>query len=102
MEARPSHVAAKAERLASLVGADGDLLIAAAWLHDIGYAPSIADTGFHSLDGARWLILHGFDRRLAALVAHHSCATYEADERGLGQVLRAEFPQEESEISDPL
>jgi hypothetical protein len=31
--------------------------VAAAWLHDIGYAPAIAEsgTGFHPLDGARYL-----------------------------------------------
>ncbi|MGC4782009.1 HD domain-containing protein [Micromonospora zamorensis] len=95
-------VAAKAHRLEPVVGSDGKILSAAAWLHDIGYAPSIADTGFHSLDGARWLLRHGFGLRLAALVAHHSCATYEADERGLGHFLAAEFPREESATSDAL
>lgn len=34
---------------------DRDLLVAAAWLHDIGYAPELRDTGFHPLDGARHL-----------------------------------------------
>lgn len=95
-------MAAKAERLRPLVGGDGDLLAAAAWLHDIGYAPAIVDTGFHSLDGARWLLRQGFDYRLAALVAHHSCASYEADERGLDDALRAEFQPEESPVSDAL
>jgi hypothetical protein len=60
------------------------------------------DTGFHSLDGARWLVRQGFDIRLAALVAHHSCATFEAAERGLGQALASEFPREESATSDAL
>jgi HD superfamily phosphodiesterase len=32
-----------------------DLLEAAAWLHDIGYSPEIAVSGFHPLDGARYL-----------------------------------------------
>ncbi|WP_231934718.1 HD domain-containing protein [Micromonospora viridifaciens] len=95
-------VAAKAERLSPLVGDDGALLTAAAWLHDVGYAPDIVDTGFHSLDGARWLLGQGFDPRLAALVAHHSCASYEADERGLGDALMAEFPREQSAVSDAL
>jgi HD superfamily phosphodiesterase len=31
------------------------LLVAAAWLHDIGYAPGLRDTGFHPVDGARHL-----------------------------------------------
>ncbi|MFG2048773.1 HD domain-containing protein [Micromonospora sp. NPDC048935] len=95
-------VAAKAARLAPLTSGDDDLLVAAAWLHDIGYAPQIVDTGFHALDGARWLLRRGFNPRLAALVAHHSCASYEATERGLGEVLTAEFPLEISDTSDAL
>jgi hypothetical protein len=31
--------------------ADRPVLIAAAWLHDIGYAPGLPETGFHPLDG---------------------------------------------------
>ncbi|RKN24322.1 HD domain-containing protein [Micromonospora musae] len=96
-------VAAKADRVGRVaVPHEVDLLTAAAWLHDIGYAPEIVDTGFHSLDGARWLLQMGFGIRIAALVAHHSCASYEADERGLGDVLAAEFPREESPTSDAL
>jgi hypothetical protein len=36
------------------------------------------------------------------LVAHHSCAVYEARVRGLEDVLRAEFPQEASLTYDAL
>jgi hypothetical protein len=36
-----------------------DDLVAAAWLHDIGYAPGLAETGFHPLDGARYLRRQG-------------------------------------------
>ncbi|MFG3557255.1 HDIG domain-containing metalloprotein [Micromonospora sp. NPDC047557] len=95
-------VAAKAEGLARLVGVDAELLTAAAWLHDIGYAPGVAVTGFHALDGARWLRRQGFPDRLAALVAHHSCAVHEAEARGLRQVLASEFPREETATSDAL
>ncbi|SCG80645.1 HD domain-containing protein [Micromonospora echinaurantiaca] len=95
-------VAAKAGALGSLAGNDEDLLVAAAWLHDIGYAPGIVETGFHALDGARWLLREGYPPRLAGLVAHHSCAEYEAVERGLNDVLMAEFPREESATSDAL
>ena len=35
-------VAARARSLAPVLGADADLLEAAAWLHDIGYAPDLA------------------------------------------------------------
>ncbi|MGK5440743.1 HD domain-containing protein [Micromonospora sp. URMC 105] len=95
-------VAAKARRLGSLTNNDDEILEAAAWLHDIGYSPGIANTGFHALDGARWLIRQGFEPRMAGLVAHHSCALYEAEERGLADTLAAEFPYEESSTSDAL
>ncbi|MEU9439335.1 HD domain-containing protein [Streptomyces sp. NPDC048304] len=44
-------VAARArEASAAVFEGDRDLLVAAAWLHDIGYAPELRDTGFHPLD----------------------------------------------------
>ena len=81
-------VAARARGLAPVLGADADLLEAAAWLHDIGYAPGLATTGLHQLDGARYLrdAQHA-DALLCRLVAHHSCAIIEAGERGLADVL---------------
>ena len=48
-------VAARARSLAPVLGADAELLEAAAWLHDIGYAPGLAVAGLHALDGARYL-----------------------------------------------
>jgi len=85
-------VAARARGLAAVLGADADLLEAAAWLHDIGYAPGLADTGLHALHGARYLrdTQHA-DAMLCRLVAHHSCAIIEAGERGLADVLGLEF-----------
>ena len=85
-------VAARARGLAPVLGADADLLEAAAWLHDIGYAPGLALTGLHQLDGARYLrdAQHA-DALLCRLVAHHSCAIIEAGERGLADVLSLEF-----------
>jgi hypothetical protein len=80
----------------------GDVLVAAAWLHDIGYAPDLVDTGFHPIDGGRFLRTLGANDRLACLVAHHSCAIYEARVRGLADVLLAEFPQEDSPTYDAL
>jgi HD superfamily phosphodiesterase len=38
-----------------VLGADADLIEAAAWLHDIGYAPDLAVTGQHTLDATRHL-----------------------------------------------
>ncbi|MGQ0842792.1 MAG: HD domain-containing protein [Sporichthyaceae bacterium] len=102
---RWSHVvavAAKAEVVAERLDLPPELLVSAAWLHDIGYAPELAATGFHPLDGARWLRDHQVDDRVVALVAHHSCATLEADVRGLDSDLRAEFPLESGVLLDAL
>src|SRR5947209_6537850 len=63
------------------------LLIAAAYLHDIGYAPALHRTGFHPLDGAYYLLSHG-QKRLASLVAYHSEAQFEAQLRGLTHELQ--------------
>ncbi len=60
-------------------------LVAAAWLHDIGYAPELVDTGFHPLDGARYLRRVGINGRVVSLVAYHSCAEIEAEVRGLAR-----------------
>ncbi|MEC3995326.1 HD domain-containing protein [Actinacidiphila sp. DG2A-62] len=86
-------VAARASSLAPMPGLASDLLHTAAILHDIGYAPRLAITGFHPLDGARFLRdEHGADERLCRLVANHSFALLEAEERGLQEALEAEFP----------
>jgi putative nucleotidyltransferase with HDIG domain len=103
---RWSHVEAvarKAARLADLLfrGADAEVLEAAAWLHDLGYAPDVRDTGFHPLDGAVWLRKAGFEDRVCALVAHHTRADIEAEERCLADKLGA-FPREQSLVADAL
>jgi len=79
---------------------DGTYLIAAAYLHDIGYAPSLKKTGFHPLDGACYLQSCG-QGRLASLVAHHSEAQFEAHLRGLLSELDT-FPRQCSPLSDAL
>ena len=96
-------VAARARSLAPVLGADADLLEAAAWLHDVGYAPGLAVTGLHALDGARYLrdSQHA-DAMLCRLVAHHSCAIVEADERGLADVLGLEFEPAPDVLSSVL
>lgn len=86
-------VANQARRVAEVVE-DGDLLIAAAYLHDIGYAPELATTGFHPLDGARYVRDEGFPE-LASLVAHHTGARNEALLRGIDGFAE-EFPYEDS------
>lgn len=75
-------------------------LITAAYLHDIGYAPSLQKTGFHPLDGAYYLQKQNQDR-LASLVAYHSEAQFEAQLRHLTSEL-AVFPREHSFIADAL
>ena len=66
------------------------------------YAPDLHDTGFHPIDGGRFLRRLGADDRLVCLVANHSCAVYEARVRGLADVLLAEFPREDSATYDAL
>lgn len=94
-------VADKTRRVATVLpGQDRDLLVAAAYVHDIGYAASLSRLGFHPLDGARFLRAHG-QERLACLVAHHSGARFEAEERGLVEELAA-FPVEDGPVMDAL
>ncbi|MEU8891442.1 HD domain-containing protein [Streptomyces sp. NPDC048442] len=102
--AHSQGVAERATELAHVLGTDAELLRAAAVLHDVGYAPSIAATGFHPLDGARHLrVVHGADERLVRLVANHTFALWEAEERGLRGELEAEFPVlEEPSLIDAL
>jgi hypothetical protein len=96
-------VGGKAESIGRVLGGHADLLTCAAWLHDIGYAPKLVDTGLHALDGARYLrdVEHA-DPRLCSLVAHHSCAHIEARNRGLGDELAAEFEPVGGLLSDAL
>lgn len=102
---RWSHVqgvAARAKVLTALFGpSDGALLVASALLHDVGYAPDLALTGFHPLDGALYLQAQRAPQRLCALVAHHSCAYREAELRGLSAEL-TEWEDEETPLRDAL
>jgi hypothetical protein len=66
-------------------------VVDAAWLHDIGYSPAVSSSGFHPLDGARWLRDEGFCEDTCSLVAWHTGAIHEARERRLEDELRAEF-----------
>ncbi len=80
--ARLSHtrgVAATASVVARVLPpAERPVLVAAAWLHDVGYAPELVRHGYHPLDGARWLADRGWDARVVGLVAHHSGARFVA------------------------
>ena len=94
-------VADKARGLAAVLSAeDADLLVAAALLHDVSYAPSLNQLGFHAVDGARFLRAQG-QERLACLVAHHSGARFEAAERDLVEELAA-FAVQDGPVMDAL
>ncbi|MFQ6398966.1 HD domain-containing protein [Nocardia sp. KC 131] len=82
---RLRHVEGVARRAALAGGVVDDpvVLVAAAWLHDVGYAPNLVRTGFHPVDGAEFLRQIGASDRLCALVANHSCACVEARNRGV-------------------
>lgn len=75
--ARP--VAGRAKRAAKQLSLP-DALVAAARLHDIGYAPDLVETGIHPLNGARYQLRSaGIDGQIVSLVVYHSCAQIEAD-----------------------
>jgi HD domain len=81
--------------------ADADLLVSAALLHDIGYAPALRQTGFHPIDGANFLLRLGAPTRLAALVAHHSESHLLAAAHGLHREL-SRFHREDGPVTDAL
>lgn len=95
-------VARKVEMYAVLLShEESELLKSAAILHDVGYAPGVAGTGFHPLDGARFLESNAAPERLCGLVAHHSCAYLEAELRGLSAEL-AKWSDEMTPLRDAL
>jgi putative nucleotidyltransferase with HDIG domain len=76
------HAGTAAEQAASACARlgcrDTDVIVAAAWLHDIGYVPSLRATGYHPIDGALYLMKDNWPDRVISLVAHHSEAKMEA------------------------
>ncbi len=84
-----SRVGRTAEELAERSPLVTEALVCAAWLHDVGYAPGIVVSGLHPLDGATFLSQMGLPREIVNLVAFHTGALYEAEERGLADQLAA-------------
>jgi hypothetical protein len=80
--------------------ADRPYLVAAAYLHDIGYSPTLRRVGLHQLDGAAYLRGLG-QERLARLVAHHSEARFEVEVRGAAHLL-AGYEPDDRELRDAL
>lgn len=103
MPQRWAHVQGVA-RVASVVAPrllarDSDAVVAAAWLHDVGYSPSLSVSGFHPVDGASFARSAGMPELVVSLIAHHSGAHAEAIERGLAAEL-AEFDLPPSGVLD--
>jgi len=91
--AHSQGVAERAAELAPLLPDRANVLATAAILHDIGYSSRAKVTGFHPLDGARYLRdVGGFDHTVIRLVAHHSFAIIEADLRCVREELLGGFP----------
>jgi len=95
-------VAACAGPVATAGALDQRVVVMSAWLHDVGYAEELHDTGFHPVDGARHLRRLGVEQRVVNLVAHHSCARFEAVERGLEPDFSEEFARPEPAYEDAL
>lgn len=77
------------------------LLVVAAQLHDIGYSATLADSGFHPLDGAMHLRRLRCDERLVSLVAHHSAAELLVSDRDVAEALEGISKPRES-MADAL
>lgn len=90
--AHSAAVAAQIEHVAGLVDSEWRSPVRdAAWLHDVGYHPDLALTGFHPLDGARWLRNDHWPDETCQLVAWHTQSLEEARLYGLATELVAEF-----------
>lgn len=95
-------VARRAQQIAPAFQQDErEVLVAAAWLHDIGYASAVVVTGLHQVDGARHLVGCGVPFRVCALVAHHAGAAAVADLVDLTDAL-AVFDDEGGPVRDAL
>lgn len=100
--AHSQRVYSQALTLAPALGADGELLAAAAIAHDVGYARPAVDTGQHMIDGARYLRdVVDADPRLCSVVAFHTSSPWEASELGLSEAL-AEFGPAEPDLVDAI
>lgn len=76
-------------------------LVTAAQLHDIGYRPDLAVTGFHPLDGAAALRHLGFSDLTCHLVATHTGAVFEARARDISGDLYEPYDYDEA-VAAPL
>lgn len=93
-----SAVGELAERLAERHPQVSMRVVQAAWLHDIGYASPIAHLGFHPVDGADYLVSRNAPEGVPELVAFHTGASFEAEERALIKELKAFTPPDDHEL----
>lgn len=99
MGERWSHVQGVAETAGRWVidGKAPESVVSAAWLHDIGYSSKTGESGMHAIDGAAYLDFLRAPPQVVSLVAHHTGAQFEAEERGLLYRLRKfRFPDPEA------
>ena len=94
---RRLHHVAGAARIARFVSRrlrmpQPEYLVSAAWIHDIGYAEPARRTGFHPVDGARYLEERGWPPLVVSLVAHHSHAHVTAPYYGADDELASITP----------
>jgi hypothetical protein len=99
---RTIGVVRAAERLVMTVPPiERDVLLVAAWVHDIGHSHFARVTGLPSLDGATFLEARGWPPRVTSLVAHLGGAEVRARAAGLlGPLWR--YPADESSVADAL
>ena len=77
-------VAATAEVVAPVLDTEHiNEIVAACWLHDVGYAPDVAKTGFHPVDGASFARSAGMPDLVVSLIAFHTGSVFEAQQREL-------------------
>lgn len=75
---------------------ESSFIVGSAWLHDIGYAPELYRTGMHAIDGALFLDLAGAPKEIVSLVAFHTGAEFEAEERGLiDKIIQFDRPRQD-------
>ncbi|WP_204947006.1 HD domain-containing protein [Microbacterium laevaniformans] len=93
-------VAARATGVTLSLGCrSAEEIVAAAWLHDVGYADSVAVSGFHPVDGALFARGERFPELVVSLIAFHTGAEEEATQRGLSTAL-GEFAAPAAEALD--
>jgi hypothetical protein len=88
------------QSLAVVALEERSLVLAAAYVHDLGHARPLRVTGCHALDGAMYVRAAGY-LQLASMVAQHSGARCEATLRGLESEMSA-FPFMQSSALDLL